>query len=60
MHCGYCVGKGHTSKDCPKKDSKELHKCIVYKDQKANYIAWAQECLVRKREQERARQAYKL
>src|SRR5439155_15719446 len=43
-----------------KQGIKETYKCIVCKDQKANHTAWAQECLVRRREQERARQAYKL
>jgi hypothetical protein len=59
-HCGYCASKGHASEDCPKKDSKEAYRCIVCKDRKANHTAWAQECPVRRREQERARQAYKL
>jgi hypothetical protein len=30
-YCGYCASKGHTSKDCTKKDTKEAHKCIVSK-----------------------------
>jgi len=58
--CGYCASKGHASKDCIKQGIKETHKCIVCKDRKANHTAWAQECPVRRREQERARQAYKL
>jgi hypothetical protein len=54
------VGREHASKNCPKKESKKLHKCIICKDQKANHTAWAQKRLVRRREQERARKAYKL
>jgi len=59
-YCGYCTSKEHISLECPKKNTPELHQCIVCKDTKANHAAWAQECPVRRREQEKARQAYRL
>lgn len=54
--CGFCDAAGHSSQDCNKKEDRTAFYCIPCRKQ--GHISWARECLIRKRQIEKAQQAY--
>lgn len=54
--CGFCSAAGHSSQDCSKKDDRTAFHCIPCR--KAGHVSWARECPIRKRQVEKAQQAY--
>src|SRR3981081_2945887 len=54
--CGFCGTAGHSSQDCGKKDDCTAFHCIPCRKQ--GHVSWARECPIRKRQVEKAQQAY--
>ena len=53
--CGYCAKSGHKSNDCQDREKKEKHNCAVCG---LGHVAWDRNCVVRKVQVNRAREAY--
>ena len=54
--CGFCGSASHSSQDCDKKDDRAAFYCVPCRKQ--GHVSWARECPIRKRQVEKAQQAY--
>ena len=54
--CGFCGVASHSSQDCGKKDDRTAFHCIPCRKQ--GHVSWARECPIRRRQVEKAQQAY--
>ena len=54
--CGFCGSASHSSQDCDKKDDRATFYCVPCRKQ--GHVSWARECPIKKRQVEKAQQAY--